>query len=173
LRLIPAGKLAGLDKKLSKSLDTEVQVGSSPQELSMSPVGPLSDSARCAALLQLLMVMLLLLLLLLLLRRRHTLLHQIILHLNRPASADPNCCRAPAGNDAWTAWPPLPPPTTVRPPPPARSRKTLIYLILTLNHIYPDYDFSLLRAHHFKKESGLAKAEEVIDTHLLEVSKVI
>ncbi|KIY96278.1 hypothetical protein MNEG_11685 [Monoraphidium neglectum] len=89
-------KLAGLDKKLSKSLDTEVQVGSSPQELSMSPVGPLSDSA---------------------------------------------------------------------------SRKTLIYLILTLNHIYPDYDFSLLRAHHFKKESGLAKAEEVIDTHLLEVSK--
>lgn len=90
-------KLAGLDKKLSKSLDTEVQVGSSPQELSMSPVGPLSDSA---------------------------------------------------------------------------SRKTLIYLILTLNHIYPDYDFSLLRAHHFKKEGGLARAEEVIDTHMLEVSKV-
>ena len=26
------------------------------------------------------------------------------------------------------------------------SRKTLVYLILTLNHIYPDYDFSLLRA---------------------------
>jgi hypothetical protein len=45
----PAGKLAGLDKKLSKSLDQEVQTGSSPQELSMSPVGPLSDSARCAA----------------------------------------------------------------------------------------------------------------------------
>lgn len=43
----PVGKLAGLDKKLSKSLDQEVQVGSSPQELSMSPVGPLSDSARC------------------------------------------------------------------------------------------------------------------------------
>lgn len=29
---------------------------------------------------------------------------------------------------------------------PCRSRKTLVYLILTLNHIYPDYDFSLLRA---------------------------
>lgn len=55
---------------------------------------------------------------------------------------------------------------------PLHSRKTLIYLILTLNHIYPDYDFSLLRAHHFKKEPGLARAEEVIDTHLLEVSKV-
>ena len=53
-----------------------------------------------------------------------------------------------------------------------RSRKTLIYLILTLNHIYPDYDFSLLRAHHFKKEPGLARVEEVIDTHLREVSKV-
>jgi hypothetical protein len=25
------------------------------------------------------------------------------------------------------------------------SRKTLIYLILTLNHMYPDYDFSALR----------------------------
>jgi hypothetical protein len=40
------------------------------------------------------------------------------------------------------------------------------------NHIYPDYDFSLLRAHHFRKEEGPAKAEETIDSHLLEVSKV-
>jgi hypothetical protein len=55
---------------------------------------------------------------------------------------------------------------------PASSRKTLIYLILTLNHIYPDYDFSQLRAHHFRKEAGLPRAEELIDTHLLEVSKV-
>lgn len=90
-------KLAGLDKKLSRSLDQEVQTGSSPLELSRSPVGPLAESS---------------------------------------------------------------------------SRKTLIYLILTLNHIYPDYDFSLLRAHHFRKESGSAAAEEVIDSHLLEVSKV-
>lgn len=52
------------------------------------------------------------------------------------------------------------------------SRKTLIYLILTLNHIYPDYDFSLLRAHHFQKEDGVGKAEEAIDSQLLEVSKV-
>jgi hypothetical protein len=55
---------------------------------------------------------------------------------------------------------------------PPYSRKTLIYLILTLNHIYPDYDFSQLRAHHFRKEAGLARAEELVDTHLLEVSKV-
>lgn len=51
------------------------------------------------------------------------------------------------------------------------SRKTLIYLILTLNHIYPDYDFSLLRAQNFKKLDGLGRAEETIDSHLLEVSK--
>lgn len=41
-----AGKLTGLDKKLSRSLDMEVQMGSSPVELSMSPVGPLSESSR-------------------------------------------------------------------------------------------------------------------------------
>jgi hypothetical protein len=37
------------------------------------------------------------------------------------------------------------------------SRKTLIYLILTLNHMYPDYDFSALRGHHFTKETGAAR----------------
>ena len=52
------------------------------------------------------------------------------------------------------------------------SRKTLIYLILTLNHIYPDYDFSQLRAHHFRKEASIAVAEQAIDSHLLEVSRV-
>ncbi|MEW5318383.1 MAG: hypothetical protein WDW38_009608 [Sanguina aurantia] len=69
-------KLAGLDKKLSKSLDVEVQAGSSPLELSASPLGPLADSS------------------------------------------------------------------------------------------------SQLRANHFLKEDGLAKAEENIDSYLLEVSKV-
>jgi hypothetical protein len=44
----PAGKLAGLDKKLSKSLETEVQSGSSPQQMSASPIGPLTDSSRCS-----------------------------------------------------------------------------------------------------------------------------
>ena len=55
---------------------------------------------------------------------------------------------------------------------PGRSRKTLIYLILTLNHIYPDYDFSLLRAHHFRKEPGVKAIEQTIDSYLLEVSRV-
>ena len=46
--------------------------------------------------------------------------------------------------------PPEPPAPLPAPPPSPTatgcSRKTLVYLILTLNHIYPDYDFSLLRA---------------------------
>ena len=54
----------------------------------------------------------------------------------------------------------------------ACSRKTLIYLILTLNHIYPDYDFSQLRAQHFEKETSVSGVEEAVDSHLLEVSRV-
>lgn len=99
-------KLAGLDKKLSRSLDAEVRaeegvggaLGASPSaasaaalNLSRSPVGPLSESS---------------------------------------------------------------------------ARRTLIYLILTLNHIYPDYDFSLLRAHHFRKEPSAAVAAEAVDERL-------
>ena len=52
------------------------------------------------------------------------------------------------------------------------SRKTLIYLILTLNHTYPDYDFSLLRAHHFRKEASVKAIEETVASALLEVSRV-
>ena len=43
---ILSGKLAGLDKKLSRSLDAEVATGCSPAELSKSPVGPLSDAGE-------------------------------------------------------------------------------------------------------------------------------
>lgn len=52
-------------------------------------------------------------------------------------------------------------------------RKTLIYLILTLNHVYPDYDFSLLRAHHFHKEDNLEAFQEMIQSNLQEVAKVM
>jgi len=94
-------KLAGVDKKLSKSLDQEVvtMMAHSPSSgLSSSPVGPLTD---------------------------------------------PN------------------------------SRKTLIYLILTLNHMYPDYDFSALRGHHFNKEGpGVMKVKDDVDSLLLESAKV-
>lgn len=51
------------------------------------------------------------------------------------------------------------------------SRKTLVYLILTLNHIYPDYDFTLLRAQNFCKEEGLATIRELVTTHLVEAAK--
>ncbi len=57
-------------------------------------------------------------------------------------------------------------------PPPASSRKTLIYLILTLNHIYPDYDFTLLRAQHFWKEESLVGIQELVSARLLEAAKV-
>ena len=55
------------------------------------------------------------------------------------------------------------------------SRKTLIYLILTLNHMYPDYDFSALRGHHFTKENpgtGVLKVKNDVDGLLLESAKV-
>ena len=52
-RLVPpsvtdsrAGKLAGLDKKLSNNLEDTVKESSSPVELSKSPVGPLADPTR-------------------------------------------------------------------------------------------------------------------------------
>ena len=48
----------------------------------------------------------------------------------------------------------------------------MVYLILTLNHIYPDYDFSQLRPHHFEKEAKVSDVQETVDSHLLEVAKV-
>mmetsp|Transcript_11354 Transcript_11354/g.34118 ORF Transcript_11354/g.34118 Transcript_11354/m.34118 type:complete len:231 (-) Transcript_11354:966-1658(-) len=92
-------KLAGLDKKLSRSLEASVAEGASPSsmDLGKSPMGPLTE---------------------------------------------------------------------------ATSRKTLIYLILTLNHIYPDYDFSLLRAHHFRKEAGAKAVEAATGAVLMEVARV-
>merc|ERR1711977_236114 len=88
-------KVAGADKKLSRSLDEEV-ASSPPSLLASSPVGPLTE---------------------------------------------------------------------------AGSRRTLIYLILTMQHIYPDYDFSLLRAHNFSKETGPDKVKANVDTLLLETTK--
>uniref|UniRef100_A0A7I4E8B6 Repressor of RNA polymerase III transcription n=1 Tax=Physcomitrium patens TaxID=3218 RepID=A0A7I4E8B6_PHYPA len=90
-------KLAGVDKKLSRSLEQEVvdSLAYLPFDLSTSPVGSLSSTAR-----------------------------------------------------------------------------TLIYLILTLNHMYPDYDFSMLRPQHFIKEHGVFAAKQKIDVSLVEASKI-
>eukprot|EP00850_Spirogloea_muscicola_P013809 SM000095S25023 [mRNA] locus=s95:485055:487878:- [translate_table: standard] len=92
-------KLAGFDKKLSRSLEQEVidSLATSPQDLATSPLGPLTSSG---------------------------------------------------------------------------SRRTLIYLILTLNHMYPDYDFSMLRAHHFTKECAVILVKQQIEQSLVEVSKL-
>lgn len=52
------------------------------------------------------------------------------------------------------------------------SRKTLVYLILTLNHTYPDHDFSVLRAQHFRMEPSVASVQETVESNLMEVAKV-
>ena len=36
-----------MDKKLSRSLEADVQEGSSPSDMGKSPMGPLSESSRC------------------------------------------------------------------------------------------------------------------------------
>jgi Maf1 regulator len=57
-------------------------------------------------------------------------------------------------------------------PPDPSSRKTLIFLILTLNHVFPDYDFSCLRGHHFRKEEGLEATRELVNGQLLEPARM-
>lgn len=51
------------------------------------------------------------------------------------------------------------------------SRKTLIYLVLTLSHIYPDYDFSAVRTHLFFKEEEWDAFKEMFETYLFEAAK--
>jgi hypothetical protein len=51
------------------------------------------------------------------------------------------------------------------------SRKTLIYLVLTLGHMYPDYDFSALRAHLFFQEEEMESFKQMIDTYLSDASR--
>ncbi|XP_058093609.1 uncharacterized protein LOC131239766 [Magnolia sinica] len=51
------------------------------------------------------------------------------------------------------------------------SRKTLIYLVLTLGHMYPDYDFSAVQAHHFFREEGWESFKQIFDTYMFEASK--
>lgn len=52
------------------------------------------------------------------------------------------------------------------------SRKTLIYLILTLHHMYPDYDFSSVNAHQFFIEETFEGFEQLFNTYMIEASKV-
>lgn len=51
------------------------------------------------------------------------------------------------------------------------SRRTLIYLVLTLGHIYPDYDFSAVQAHLFFREEEWDSFKQILDTYLFEAAK--
>ncbi|XP_050225617.1 uncharacterized protein LOC126675083 [Mercurialis annua] len=51
------------------------------------------------------------------------------------------------------------------------SRKTLIYLVLTLYHMYPDYDFSAMNAHQFFTEESWDTFKQIFDTYMFEASK--
>ncbi|VFQ95255.1 unnamed protein product [Cuscuta campestris] len=51
------------------------------------------------------------------------------------------------------------------------SRKTLIYLLLTLNHIYPDHDFSAVNCQQFFTEENWDSFKQTFDTYMFEASK--
>lgn len=51
------------------------------------------------------------------------------------------------------------------------SRKTLIYLVLTLGHMYPDYDFSPVRTHLFFKEEEWDTFKQMFETYLFEAAE--
>lgn len=52
------------------------------------------------------------------------------------------------------------------------SRRILVSMILVLNSVYPDYDFTLLRASNFQRQPGLSVVEEAVDSAMVEVSKI-
>ncbi|KAH9746516.1 Repressor of RNA polymerase III transcription [Citrus sinensis] len=51
------------------------------------------------------------------------------------------------------------------------SRKALIYLVLTLYHMYPDYDFSAVKAHQFFTEESWNTFKQIFETYMFEASK--
>ncbi|KAK9124937.1 hypothetical protein Scep_013783 [Stephania cephalantha] len=51
------------------------------------------------------------------------------------------------------------------------SRKTLIFLVLTLSHMYPDYDFSAVQAHLFFKEEDWECFKQTFETFMSETAK--
>ncbi|KAE9611740.1 hypothetical protein Lal_00011847 [Lupinus albus] len=51
------------------------------------------------------------------------------------------------------------------------SRRTLIYLVLTLYHMYPDYDFSAVKAHQFFTEESWDSFKQIFYSYMLEASK--
>lgn len=51
------------------------------------------------------------------------------------------------------------------------SRKTLVYLVLSLYHLYPDYDFSAVKAHQFFTEECWDSFKQIFENYMLEASK--
>ncbi|XP_045830752.1 repressor of RNA polymerase III transcription MAF1 homolog [Trifolium pratense] len=51
------------------------------------------------------------------------------------------------------------------------SRKTLVYLVLALYHMYPDYDFSAVKAHQFFTEESWDSFKQFFDAYMFEASK--
>ncbi|CAN6992557.1 unnamed protein product, partial [Brassica oleracea var. botrytis] len=52
------------------------------------------------------------------------------------------------------------------------SRKALIYLVLTLYQMYPDYDFSAVKAHQFFSEESWDTFTQIFSNYMFEASKV-
>ncbi|CAL1389531.1 unnamed protein product [Linum trigynum] len=51
------------------------------------------------------------------------------------------------------------------------SRKTLIYLVLTLSRMYPDCDFSAMKAHQFFTEETWETFKQIFDNYMIGASK--
>ncbi|XP_044488005.1 repressor of RNA polymerase III transcription MAF1 homolog [Mangifera indica] len=51
------------------------------------------------------------------------------------------------------------------------SRKTLMYLVLTLNHMCPDFDFSAVKAHQFFTQESWDIFKQIFETYMFEASK--
>ncbi|KAL3654460.1 hypothetical protein CASFOL_004141 [Castilleja foliolosa] len=51
------------------------------------------------------------------------------------------------------------------------SRKTMIYLLLTLHQMYPDYNFSAVKAHEFFTEESWDSFKQIFDVYMFEASK--
>ncbi|KAL8538520.1 hypothetical protein ACS0TY_000509 [Phlomoides rotata] len=51
------------------------------------------------------------------------------------------------------------------------SRKTLIYLLLTLHHMYPDFGFSAIRAQESFTEESWDSFKQIFDVYMFEVLK--
>ncbi|KAJ8466526.1 hypothetical protein OPV22_029078 [Ensete ventricosum] len=53
------------------------------------------------------------------------------------------------------------------------SRKTLIYLVLTLNHMYPEYDFSAVQSHPYLESGLLQGGSSFIDILMNAIDEVV